>query len=91
MACGYDAEQQLLSLTFVVVAGEKSMTNWDWFIQWLRKKIVGPDNIIIISYQHLGIRAVFERPDFGWQESVSELFTVIVLNTLHKICIRTAI
>jgi hypothetical protein len=27
MACGYDAEQQLLSLVFVVIAGEKSMAN----------------------------------------------------------------
>jgi hypothetical protein len=28
MACDYDAEQQLLPLVFVVVAGEESMTNW---------------------------------------------------------------
>jgi hypothetical protein len=28
MACGYDADQQLLSLTFVVVADEESVTNW---------------------------------------------------------------
>jgi hypothetical protein len=32
MACGYDAEQQLLPLAFVVVAGEKSVANWGWFI-----------------------------------------------------------
>jgi hypothetical protein len=32
MACGYDAEQQLLSLVFAVVACEKSMINWGWFI-----------------------------------------------------------
>jgi hypothetical protein len=40
MACSYDAEQQLLSLAFAVVAGEESVT-------------------------YLGIRAVFERLDFG--------------------------
>jgi hypothetical protein len=28
MACGYDAEQQLLPLAFAVVAGEESVTNW---------------------------------------------------------------
>jgi hypothetical protein len=28
MACGYDAEQQLLPLAFVVVASEKSVANW---------------------------------------------------------------
>jgi hypothetical protein len=27
MACGYDAEQQLLSLVFAVVVGEKSVAN----------------------------------------------------------------
>jgi hypothetical protein len=28
MACGYDAEQQLRSFTFVVVADEESVANW---------------------------------------------------------------
>jgi MULE transposase domain len=65
MACGYDAEQQLLSLAFVVVAGEESVANWGWFMQWLRKEVFGPGKISVISDQHLGIRAVFERPDFG--------------------------
>jgi hypothetical protein len=65
MACGYDVEQQLLPLTFVVVADKKSVANWGWFMQWLRKVVVGPDKITIISYQHLGIKGVFDRPDFG--------------------------
>jgi hypothetical protein len=64
MTCCYDAEQQLLSLTFAVVVDEKSVTNWNWFMQWLRKEIVGPDKITIISDEHLGIREIFERPDF---------------------------
>jgi hypothetical protein len=33
MACGYDAEQQLLPLAFAVVAGEESVANWGWFMQ----------------------------------------------------------
>jgi hypothetical protein len=41
-------------------------------MQWVRKKVVGPDKITVISYQHLGIRTVFERPDFEWQKSASE-------------------
>jgi MULE transposase domain len=65
MACGYEAEQQLLPLTFVVVVGEESVTNWGWFMQWLRKEVVGSGKITVISDQHLGIRRVFERPDFG--------------------------
>jgi hypothetical protein len=59
MACGYDAEQQLLPLAFAVVAGEKSVANWGWFMQWLCKEVVGPDKITIISYQYLCIMAVF--------------------------------
>jgi hypothetical protein len=47
-------------------------------MQWLRKEVVGPGKIIVISDQHLGIRKVFERPDFGWQESTSE--------TVHRYC-----
>jgi hypothetical protein len=33
-------------------------------MQWLRKDIIGPGKITVISYQHLRIRAVFERPGF---------------------------
>jgi MULE transposase domain len=66
MACSYDAEQQLLSLVFFIVAGEESVANWSWFIQWLRKEVVGPGKIIVISDQHLAMRRVFERSDFGW-------------------------
>jgi MULE transposase domain len=73
MAYGYDAEQQLLPLAFAVIAGEESVANWGWFMQWVRKEVVGPGKIIVISDQHLGIRAVFERPDFGWQESTGEV------------------
>jgi hypothetical protein len=78
MACGYDVEQQLLPLAFAVVTCEKSVTNWGWFMQWLRKKFVGPGKITVISYQHLGIRGVFERLDFGWQESTGE--------AVHRYC-----
>jgi hypothetical protein len=47
-------------------------------MQWLRKEIVGPGKITVISDQHLGIRAVFERPNFGWQELAGE--------TVHRYC-----
>jgi MULE transposase domain len=69
MACGYDAEQQLLPFAFAVVTDEKSVANWGWFMQWLRKEVVSPGKITVISDQHLSIRAIFEGPDFGWQES----------------------
>jgi hypothetical protein len=44
----------------------------------VHKDVIGPDKITVISYQHLGIRAVFERPYFGWQESAGE--------TVHRYC-----
>jgi hypothetical protein len=30
-------------------------------MQWVRKEVVSPGKIFIISDQHLGIRAVFKR------------------------------
>jgi hypothetical protein len=90
MPCGYDAEQQLLPLAFIVVAGEESVANWGWFMQWLRKEVVGPDKITVISYQHLGIRAVFERPDFRWQKSAGEAVhhycTQYIAQNMYKDC-----
>jgi hypothetical protein len=47
-------------------------------MQWMRKEVVGPDKITVISDQDLGIRAVFDRPNFGWQESASE--------AVHRYC-----
>jgi hypothetical protein len=44
----------------------------------VRNEVVGPGKITVISYQYLGIRAVFERPNFGWQESASE--------SVHRYC-----
>jgi hypothetical protein len=49
-------------------------------MQWLRKEVVGSSKIIVISYQHLGIRVVFERSDFGWQKSACE--------AVHRYCIQ---
>jgi hypothetical protein len=47
-------------------------------MQWVRKEVVGPSKIIVISYQYLGIRTVFERSDFGWHESAGEI--------VHRYC-----
>jgi hypothetical protein len=39
----------------------------------LHKEIVDPDKIIVILDQHLDIKIVFDRLDFGWQESADEV------------------
>jgi hypothetical protein len=44
----------------------------------VRKEVFGHNKITVISDQHLGIRTVFERPDFGWQESACE--------AVHRYC-----
>jgi hypothetical protein len=66
MACGYDVEQQLLPLAFAIIVGEENVTNWGRVMQWVCKEVVDPSKIIVISDQYLGIKVVFERPDFGW-------------------------
>jgi hypothetical protein len=87
MACGYDAEQQLLPLAFVVVAGEESVANWGRFMQWLRKEIVGLGKISVISERHLGIRRVFEIPYFGWQESNRRACSPLLYSTHCTKCV----
>jgi hypothetical protein len=41
-------------------------------MKWVRKEVIGPGKITVISDQHLGIRTVFERPDFRWYELAGE-------------------
>jgi hypothetical protein len=47
-------------------------------MQLVRKEVVSFGKITVISDQHLGIRALFERLNFGWQESACE--------TVHRYC-----
>jgi metallophosphoesterase superfamily enzyme len=63
--------------------GEENVINWGWFMQWVRKELVGPGKITVISDQHLGIRAVFERPYFGCQKSTSEAIQLIAQNVYN--------
>jgi hypothetical protein len=56
----------------------------------LRKEVVGPSKITVISDQHLGIRRVFERLDFEWQESTDEIVhcycTQHIAQNVYKDC-----
>jgi MULE transposase domain len=71
MVCAYDADQRLLSFTFVV-ADEELTHNWRWFMNLLQTEVVGPEKIIVISDLHLAIRSVFEQPNLGWCETTRE-------------------
>jgi hypothetical protein len=67
------------------------VVNWGWFMQWLRKNIVDPGKITVISDQYLGIRQYLRDQILDDRNQQARLFIVIALNTLHKMCIRTAI
>jgi hypothetical protein len=59
-------------------------------VQWLRKNIIGPGKITVISYQYLGIIAVFERPDVRWQKSTDKIVhhfcTQHIAQNIYKDC-----
>jgi hypothetical protein len=56
----------------------------------VRKEVVGPGKITVISDQHLGIRVVFKRSDFGWQKSAGEAvhryYTQHIAQNVYKNC-----
>jgi hypothetical protein len=59
-------------------------------MQWVRKEVFSPSKITVISDQHLGIRAVFERPYFEWQKSAGEAvhryYTQHIAQNVYKDC-----
>ena len=79
MACGYDAENQLIPLAFGLVKKE-NLKNWGWFMYFLRQEVVGPNRFCIISDRHKGIKAVFERPQYGWSEENGQV--------VHRYCLQ---
>ena len=57
IACGYDAENQLLPLAFAIVQKEDK-ENWGFFVQWLRNEVFGFNRFVcVISDQHKGLKA----------------------------------
>jgi hypothetical protein len=58
MACGYDAENQLIPLAFGLVKKE-TLKNWGWFMYWLRRDVMGEGKYCVISDRHKAIKAVF--------------------------------
>jgi hypothetical protein len=77
MACGYDAEQQLLPLAFCI-AEEETTQNWGWFLNWMRTEVFGPGRICVISDQAASIKSVFDQSNLGWCEQNNE--------AIHRFC-----
>jgi MULE transposase domain len=66
MACGYDAENKLIPLTFGIVDAE-NVNNLGWFMRWVRNEVIQYNiKICVISHCHRGIKGVFERLHLGW-------------------------
>ena len=77
IACGYDAENQLLPIAFAIVQKEDA-DNWGFFLQWLRNEVLGVNRFVcVISDQHKGIKAAL-TVDYGW---TPELF-------VHRFCMQ---
>jgi hypothetical protein len=52
---GMTAENQLLSLAFVLMEGENN-ENWSWFLHHIRKEVAGPGrSICMILDRHHGL------------------------------------
>ena len=78
IACGYDAENQLLPLAFALVEKESSQT-WGWFMRWLRQEVIGFGRFMcVVSDRHKGIKKVFTDRDGGWWEDGGEC--------VHRLC-----
>ncbi|XP_078177430.1 uncharacterized protein LOC144571908 [Carex rostrata] len=67
IACGYDAENQLLPLAFALV-GEESFQTWGWFMRWLRLEVIGNKFMCVVSDRYMGIKKVFTDIYGGWYE-----------------------
>ena len=77
IACGYDAENQLLPIAFAIVQKEDK-EKWGFFLQWLRNEVLGFNRFVcVISDQHKGIKAAL-TDEYGWG---TELF-------VHRFCIQ---
>ena len=72
IACGYDANNQLIPLAFAIVEKEDS-TNWGWFMRWLRKEVIGYGKFMcVISDWHKAIKWLFKPPPIGWNDAAGE-------------------
>jgi MULE transposase domain len=51
IACGYDAKNKLIPLTFEIVDAENK-NNWCWFMRWVRNEVIQPTmNVRDVRYR----------------------------------------
>jgi MULE transposase domain len=79
VACGFDAEDQLVPLAFALVDTENNNSLVD-FMKFVRREVVGSRVMTILSYLHKSILQVFSQPDLGWSTQDGQTF--------HRYCSR---
>ena len=79
IACAYDAENQLLPISFAIVQQEDG-PNWGFFMSFVRREVVGNRFVCVISDQHLGIKHVLNSPNYGWNTNTGE--------AVHRYCMQ---
>jgi MULE transposase domain len=78
-ACDYDAEDQLVPLSFGLFDKETNLS-WERFMKFARQKVIGSRMICVISDRHVSILRVFREAYLGWHEDAREVF--------HRYCSR---
>jgi MULE transposase domain len=79
---GYDADNQLLPFAFGLIEKE-NISNWGWFMRWLRREVIGDGNkrkICVISDRHAAIKHIFNNPNYDWHEETC--------NSVRRLCIQ---
>jgi outer membrane lipopolysaccharide assembly protein LptE/RlpB len=64
VACGFDAEDQLVPLAFALVDTENNKS-WEDFVKFVRREVVGSRVMTVLSDRHNSILRVFNQPDLG--------------------------
>jgi transposase-like protein len=62
VACGFDAEDQLVPLAFALVDTENNKF-WEDFMKFVRREVVGSRVMTVLSDHHKSILRVFSQPD----------------------------
>jgi hypothetical protein len=79
VACGFDVEDQLVPLTFVLVDTQNNKARED-FMKFVRREVIGSRVMMILSYRHNNILRVFSQSDLGWNIQNGHAF--------HRYCSR---
>jgi MuDR family transposase/MULE transposase domain len=79
LAVAYDANGQVLPLSFVVIKVEDD-ESWIWFMRWFRAEVVGSHLLCVISDRQDSILRLFDQPNSDRCTGTGQAF--------HRYCTR---